>query len=198
MSKRQKMEHFTHTPAILHGGASRFVPGYGRNIRGRASQTDAPTSNLPEAPPAEALTTCERVLTAADEELEALQRRHRERWVQHHIFMRKTAIWEEEVYQRTKHLKEAFHTIADTIKAALSSQRRERSTPPCPAEPVPDNPSSLLQDQPRPSQSSRQRVEASAESPSSPGSDVCLSEVQLDAWANAVLTDFENSYTETL
>ena len=134
----------------------------------------------------------------ADEELEALQRRHRERWVQHHIFMRKTAVWEEEVYQRTKHLKEAFSTIVEIIKAALSSQRRERSTPPCPAEQVPADTSSPLQDQPGSSQSPRQRAEAAAESPSSPGSDVCLNETQLDAWANAVWTEFESSYTEIL
>ena len=139
MSKRQKVVHFTPTPAILYGCASRFIPGYGRNIRGRASQTDTSTTNLQETPPAEALATCERDLTTEDEELEALQRRHRERWVQHHIFMRKTAVWEEEVYQRTKHLKEAFSAVAENIKAALSSQRRERSTPPCPAEQVPAN-----------------------------------------------------------
>ena len=198
MSKRQKVVHFTPTPATLYGRASRFIPGYGRNIRGRAPQTDTSTTNLQETPPAEALATCERALTTADEELEALQRRHRERWVQHHIFMRKTAVWEEEVYQRTKHLKEAFSTVAENIKAALSSQRRERSTPPCPAEQVPANTSIPLQDEPGPSQSPIQRVEASAEPPSSPGSDVCLNETQLDAWANAVLTEFEGSYTETL
>ena len=194
MSKRRKVVHFTPTPAILYGRASRFIPGYGRNIRGRASQTDTSTTNLQETPPAEALATYERALTTTDEELEALQRRHRERWVQHHIFMRKTAVWEAEVYQRTKHLSEAFSTVAENIKAALSSQRREKSTPPCPAEQVPANTSIPLQDV----QCPIQRVEASTEPPSSPGSDVCLSETQLDAWVNAVLTEFEGSYTETL
>ena len=198
MSKRQKTVHFAETPTILYGRASRFVPVYGRNIRGRASQTDSPTPSPPEAPPAEALAACERALNSADEELEALQRRHRERWVQHHIFMRKTAVWEEEVYQRTKHLKDAFHTITETIKAALSSQRGERPTSPCSAEQEPADTSQSPQDQPGPSQSPESAPETHDTTPSSPGSDVCLSEAQLDAWANAVLGDFEKVYPETL
>ena len=198
MSKRQKTEHFAATLTIVYGRASRFIPAYGRNIRGRATQTDALTTDPSESSPAEALATCARALNSADEELDALQRRHRERWVQHHLFMRKTAVWEEEVYQRTKHLKDAFNTISKTIKTALSSQRRERPTSPCPAEQVPADTSDSPQDQPEPSPSPRLRVEESAEPSSSPGSDVCLSEAQLDAWANAVISEFEDNYTETL
>ena len=99
---------------------------------------------------------------------------------------------------RTKHLKDAFNTISKTIKTALSSQRRERPTSPCPAEQVPADTSDSPQDQPEPSPSPRLRVEESAEPSSSPGSDVCLSEAQLDAWANAVISEFEDNYTETL
>ena len=115
MSKRQKTGHFAATPTIIYGRASRFIPAYGRNIRGRATQTDARTTYPSETSPAEALATCARALNSADEELDALQRRHRERWVQHHLFMRKTAVWEEEVHQRTKHLKDAFNNISKTI-----------------------------------------------------------------------------------
>ena len=175
MSKRQKVEHFTHTPAILHGRASRFVPGYGRNIRGRASQTDAPTSNLPEAPPAEALATCERALTAVDEELEALKRRHRECWVHITSSCGRLPFGRKKCTSARKILRKPF------TRSQIPSRQL--------------SPPNGVRNQHRVEQ---HRVEASAEPPSSPGSDVCLNETQLDAWANAVLTEFEGTSTETL
>ena len=71
------------------------MPGHGKTIRGRYSQTDLADQHG-EVGSAKARTACEEVLESAIAQIEAIQRRHRERWVQHHLFMRKTAVWKEE------------------------------------------------------------------------------------------------------
>ena len=139
VSKRQKIGHLFNTPAILYGQATRFMPGQGRNTRGRYSQTDPSIPDQQEeACPAEALAACKKALESAEAEIDTIQRRHRERWVQHHLFMWKTAVWEEEVYQRTRHLRDAFSSIAKNIRSALPSRKRKRSSTTSPAEQAPE------------------------------------------------------------
>ena len=161
--------------------------------------TPKPALDLPEEDrPAEALTACKDALHAAEVEIDAIQQSHRERWVQHHLFMRKTSAWEEEVYQRIRHLRDAFSSVANNIKRALPSRKRKTSATTSPAEQVPEGSSTTQPDQPGPSQQRDQAASVSSEPRSSPGSDVCLSEEQLDACANAVLNEFEESYSGPL
>ena len=44
-----------------------------------------------------AVDACAEALKTAQKELQDLQRQHRERWVQHHLYLQKTVVWEENV-----------------------------------------------------------------------------------------------------
>ena len=112
--------------------------------------------------------------------------------------MRKTVVWEEEVYQHSHNLRDAFSSVAQNIRAALPSRINLRTTTNIEAVATPDDPardSATTPDaQTRPSGSPELPTSPSDEPPTSPGSDVCLSEEQLDAWANDVLQEFEHAY----
>ena len=187
------------TPAVIYGRASRFVSGYGRTPKGRQRQTDSSSpEETEEICPSEALVACETALGNAATELDAIERRHRERWIQHHIFMRNTAVWKEEVYQRSRNLREAFSSVAQNIRAALPSRINLRTTTNVEAVATTDHLArdiaTTLDAQTRPSGSPELPTSPSEEPPTSPGSDVCLSEEQLDAWANGVVQEFEHAY----
>ena len=196
---RLKSGSHSSTPAVIYGRASRFVSGYGRTPRGRHCQTDpSPPQETGEIRPSKALAACETALGNATAEIDAIQRRHRQRWIQHHIFMRKAAVWEKEVYQRSRNLQDAFSSVSQNIRAALPYRINLRSTTNIEAVATPNDPARYSATtpvaQPGPSRNPKLPTCTSDERPTSPGSDVCLSEEQLHAWANGVLQEFEHSY----
>ena len=87
LGQQRKAPRFN--PTILYGRANRFRSGRGRYGRGRFCQTEPEIINLEKA----------------QSELQALQKHHRQRWIQHHLYLRKTAVWEENVQQSTKSLR---------------------------------------------------------------------------------------------
>ena len=196
-------------PTVLYGRAARFVPGGGRNIRGRYSQTEEEIlkavsedqEHASSALPTTAASTCAIALEKAETKLQDLQRHHRERWVQHHLYMRRTAVWEEEVQQSTRSLRDAFLNLSKNIKAACQAKP---STAPSSDTAVPSKHSPIVPPEspcppaalehphsPSPSRSPVARSEPGSESAESY---VCLAEDQLDAWANAVWDDFDKEF----
>ena len=188
-------------PTVIYGRAERFIPGRGRSIRGRYSQTEeelrqAVSEDIQHEStlqPTAAVSTCAIALEEAQNKLQDLQRHHRERWVQHHLFMRRTAVWEEEVQQSTRSLRDAFLELSKNIRAACQSNPSTSPTThtPGPAERSPIVPPAS----PRPPHAPENpRSTAPRLTPAAhrdPGSDspesyVCLTEDQLDAWANTV------------
>ena len=118
------------TPTVLFGRASRFIPGRGRNTRGKYTQTDeelrqaVAEDDLYESDlqPSAAVADCAIALEEAQNKLQNLQRHHRERWVQHHLYMRRTTVWEEDVQQSTRSLRDdgtcgvlSDHTTSSTM-----------------------------------------------------------------------------------
>ena len=116
-------------PTVLYGRAERLIPGRGRNIRGRYSQTNeelrqtVAEDNQRESdlqPPA-AVAACAIALEEAQKRLQDLQRHHRERWVQHHLYMRMTAVWEEDMQQSTRSLHDTFLQFSQNLRAACQA-----------------------------------------------------------------------------
>ena len=113
-------------PTIRYGRAERFVPGGGRNVRGRYSQTEEEirpavsedNQHANTVLPTTAVSTCASALEEAQNKLQDLQRHHKERWVQHHLYMRRTAVWEEEVQQSSRSLRDAFLQLSKNIQTA--------------------------------------------------------------------------------